>query len=112
MTETQSALLQRAHGVAGERDREQQQHRRAGGQHRLHREPPAELEHRVADRDERDRGGADAERDLEPEARREDRERLVEEHGLEALAVDGREAEPGERDGAAGRDRRRDRARA
>ena len=104
--------LQRAHGVAGERDREEQQDRGAGDQQRLHRNPPSELEDCVGHDAEGGHCRREPERNVEPQALREDRERLVEEDGLEALAVDGREAETGERDSAPGRYRPRRRGRA
>ena len=56
------------------------------------------FEDRVADGAECDRGGDRAEPDPQPESLGEQRERLVEEHGLEPLAVHRGEAQPGERD--------------
>ena len=54
------------------------------------------------------RAAATAPATIHSRALREERERLVEERGLEALAVDGGEPEAGERDRRAGSDRRRD----
>ena len=88
--------LQRAHGVAREGDREQQQDRGAGDQHRLERQLAAEPRIGVGDPAERERGGRGARARPRDQPLGEEGQRLVEEHRLEALAEDRREAEPRE----------------
>ena len=89
-------LLQGEHGVADERDRQQEQDRGAGDQHRPQRQLLAQLEDRVGDPGEGDRRSDRAEHHPQDQPLGEQRERLVEEHRLEALAEYRREPETGE----------------
>ena len=97
--------LQLVHRVAEERDRRGHEQQDREGQERLDREAAAELEDRAAHHGERDDAEPEAEQDPAAETLAEREQRLVEQHGLEALAV--HRGEPDEHEARRGTERHR-----